>query len=220
MAVITISRQIGCGGREIAQRLCDQLGYTYFDKRLMAEVAADIGLSADEVIDLSEENYKVKSFFERLLGRGSRVVTTEFPAPTVAGEGHALTVEEMDEERCVRFIQKTVRAAYGRGNVVILGRGGQAILKDMPGVLHVRLEAPEGTRITRVQKREGLSFSQAYQLMVDRDQATKEYLKEFFGIRWDEPLLYHLVINTGRLSIEAATEIIVTAVRQMEAVPA
>ena len=66
MAVITISRQAGSSGNEeIATRVAELLGYRYFDKRLMAKVAAEVGLSENEVVDFSEENYKVVSFLVR-----------------------------------------------------------------------------------------------------------------------------------------------------------
>lgn len=68
MGVITISRQVGSGSKEIATRLCEQLGYTFFDKRLMTEVATHVGLSASDIVDFSEDDYKVKGFLGRLFG--------------------------------------------------------------------------------------------------------------------------------------------------------
>src|SRR5688572_12664634 len=70
MTVITISRQYGSGGDVIAARTCEMLGYRYFDKRLMADVALDVGLSPTEIVDFSEDNYRVRGFLERLLGGG------------------------------------------------------------------------------------------------------------------------------------------------------
>jgi hypothetical protein len=73
MAVITISRPYGSGGDEIATRVCELLGYRLFDKRMMAWEASQMGLTKDEIVDFSEDNYKVQGFLERLL-RGPRVV--------------------------------------------------------------------------------------------------------------------------------------------------
>jgi hypothetical protein len=61
MAVITISRQIGSNGEEIAQELCDLLDYSYFDKSLLVSEALKLGLTEQEIIDFSEENYKTKT---------------------------------------------------------------------------------------------------------------------------------------------------------------
>ena len=220
MAVITISRQVGSGGKEIATRLCEQLGYTFFDKRLMAQVATDVGLSTNDIVDFSEDDYKVKGFFGRLFGRGTRRATEPASGLAEAAPSERLTVEQLDEPRCVEFVRSTVMAAYQRGNVVIIGRGGQAVLRDLPDVLHVRLEAPEGTRIRRLMEQENSSFAHAYQLMLDRDRAAAQYLTEYFGIRWDDPMLYHLIINTGKLELPAAAQVIVTALQALQAVPA
>jgi CMP/dCMP kinase len=219
VAVITISRQVGSGSKEIASRLCEQLGYTFFDKRLMTQVATHVGLSASDIVDFSEDDYKVKGFFGRLFGWGTRRAVEPGAGLAEASPSEHLTVEQLDEPRSVEFVRSTVLAAYHRGNVVIIGRGGQALLRDVPDVLHVRLEAPEGTRIRRLMEQENCSFAHAYQLMVDRDRAAAQYLTEYFGIRWDDPMLYHLVINTGKLEPPAAAQVIVTALQAMQAVP-
>jgi cytidylate kinase len=220
MAVITISRQVGSGGTEVATHLCEQLGYAFFNKQLMAEVAVDVGLSACEVVDFTEEDYRARGFFERLFKLGSRYSVGSEPIRGDSGQVALLTIAQLDEPRCVEFVRSTLMAAYHRGNVVIVGRGGQAILRDMPDVLHVRLEAPEGTRIRRIMEQENCSFSQAYQLMVDRDRAAQQYLSQYFGIRWDDPMLYHLIINTGKLEPKQAARVIATALKAIEEVPA
>lgn len=219
MAVITISRQVGCGGREVCQRLCELMGCAFFDKSLMIEVAGSVGLSAQDIIDFSEENYKVKGFLARLFGRGPRPAPDFTITKTGPDGGSLLTLAQLDESRSITFVRRTILATCERGNVVILGRGGQVILKDMPDVLHVRLVAPEGARIRRLQAREGLSFSQAYQLMADRDQASAQYLKEFFGVDGSDPLLYHLILNTSKLELETVAQVICHAVPQMQPVP-
>lgn len=215
MPVITISRQIGSGGRELGARLCELLDLRLLDKEMMANLASELGLGACEVVDFSEENYRVRSLLDRLLRRGPGAMTT--PPKTSAAAVQGVTIQQLNEARCLAFVRGTVLAAFERGNVVIIGRGGQAILKDMPDALHVRLEAPEGSRIRRIQDRYGVSFAQAYQLMADRDRATEQYLDEFFGVRWNDPSLYHLVINTGKLDIEAAAQAVAAAVRRMPA---
>jgi len=105
-------------------------------------------------------------------------------------------------------------------NVVILGRGSQAILQDMPNVFHVRVVAPLDVRVRRIQTEDKrLSTQKAHDWAVAQDQKTAQYLKRFFGIRWDDPLLYHLVINTDRLKPQSAAEFIVQAVTHLEPAP-
>lgn len=213
MAVITISRQYGSGGDEIARRLCEILGYQYFDKAMMVKIAGQVGLSEHELVDFSESNYKVRGFFNRLFA--PRVVAQVETWTTGPGGKEELTISELDEVACINMVQSTIRAAYKHGNVVILGRGGQAILRDMAGSLHVRIEATLGARVMRVQAQEDISISEAEALTQRRDQAAALYLKNFYGIDWADPLNYHLVLNSGKWGIEASAEIIVNALSQL-----
>ncbi len=213
MAVITISRQYGSGGDEIAQRLCEVLGYQYFDKQLMLQVAGEVGLSEHELVDFSEENYKVRGFFNRLFApRTVAQVESWTTGPTGQQE---LTVSALNEVTCINMIQSTIRAAYKHGNVIIVGRGGQAILRDMAGVLHVRIEATLGARVMRVQAQKGISISEAEALTRNSDQTAAAYLKNFYGIEWDDPLNYHLVLNSGKWGIDASVQIIINALSQL-----
>jgi len=141
MPVITISREYGSGGKIIARRVCEMLGYTYFDKNLMARVAAEVGISEEEIVDFSEDTYKMRNFMERMFDR-RRIGADAWNAS--AGAARSIQVEVLDEAQCVHLVEDTIIGAYKHDNVVIVGRGGQAILKEKPGVLHVRLQAPRG----------------------------------------------------------------------------
>jgi cytidylate kinase len=217
MAVITISRQYGSGGREIAARVCELLGYRYLDKLLMTQVAAEVGLSGQELADFSEEYPKVRNFLERLLRPGPHgVVRVSVRSRDLAG-AETLSVKQLDESRCASLVRSAIQTAYKQGDVVIVGRGGQAILQEVPDVLHVRVEAPMGARILRIQKREGINAEEARRLAIQQDQAAAQYLQRLFGIRWDNPTLYHILINTGKWELEVAAQIIFNALSQLQA---
>jgi cytidylate kinase len=217
VTVITISRQFGSGGREIAAQVCALLGYRYLDKLLITQVAAEVGLSGKELAEFSEEQPQVKSFLERLLLPGPHdVIRVAVRSRDVGGE-QTLTVKHLDEARCASLVRSAIHTAYQQGDVVVVGRGGQATLQEMAGTLHVRIEAPMGTRILRIQKREAVDAEAARRLAIQRDQATAQYLKRLFGIQWDDPTLYHILINTGKCELEAAAQLILSAVRQLPA---
>jgi len=217
MAVITLSRQIGSGGEAIAHQVCDLLKYRYFDKQLIIETAADLGLSKDHVVDYSEDRYQVQNFVSRLLRPGPRPIK-RVPVQQRDAQGNVtLDSENIDEAQYVALIENAILAAHDMGDVVIVGRGGQSILQDKPNVLHIRVIAPLGTRIERLQQYENLTVEQAQQKIVRQDRATAEYLGRFFGIRWNDSTLYHLVINTGKISPDAASQLIVDAVVQLRA---
>ncbi|CAG0933977.1 CMP/dCMP kinase [Thermoflexales bacterium] len=207
MAVITISRQYGSEGDKIAANVCQILGYQSFDKQLMMKVAAEVGLTEGEVVDFGEDQHQVRSFLDRLLGNPPLLMTQ---ARTWS------EVKVIDAADSIPLVQSIIRAACKHDNIVIVGRGGQAVLRNDPGVLHVRIEAPLETRISRVQLREGLTFELARDVVAERDRAAADYLKRFYNIDWSDSLLYHLIINTGPWSIEAASRLIVTAVSQLQ----
>ncbi len=214
MAVITISRQYGSGGDEIAERVCDILGYTYFDKNLIAKVAAEVGAFKEEqIVDISEDTYMMRNFMERLFGGRRIKVQTG-----ALGGAKASQIQSLDGEQGVILMRSTIMRAYQHGNVVIVGRGGQAILREQPGVLHVRIAAPLGARVMRVKERKNITLGEATDLTRSKDLATETYLREFFEIDWNDPLLYHLTINTGRFDIDGAVEIIVSALSRLKTV--
>jgi cytidylate kinase len=215
MAVVTISRQFGSGGTEVARRVCEALGYRYLDKLLMGQVAAEVGLSGKELVEFSEEHTKVRNFLERLLLPGPHTVARY--SVRAQGEAGTKTVDvvQLDDARSASLVRGAIHTAYQQGNVVIVGRGGQATLQDMPGVLHVRIEAPMAARVLRIQAREGIVAEEAREMALRHDKAAEQYLKKLFTIRWDDANLYHLILNTGKWELEAAAQIIVSAVERL-----
>lgn len=217
MAVITISRQTGSGGEEIASRLCQELGYQQFDKRLIVQAAAESGLTEQEAIDYSEENHRVTSFIDRLFGRNKPVVQARIWKEDPTG---ARSFEEVSlgEESVVALVEHAIRTAHRLGSLIIVGRGGQVILKDKPDVLHIRLEAPVEDRIQRIKdqfRHSRQAFHADMELrrdaqdwIVTRDEASADYLRRFYNVDWADPTYYHLVINTSKVSIDQAVELI------------
>jgi cytidylate kinase len=217
MAVITVSRQFGSGGDEIAAQVCELLAYRYFDKRRMVQVAAEVGLSEHEIVDFSEERYEVRSFFSRLFRAGTvaRVPTWQ---EDKTGQ-KTLSLRELDAAQCVDLVRHAILAAHKMGNIVIVGRGGQAILQGEPDVIHIRVIAPMDKRIDFLHQ-QGMTGMAEIKLKINQqDRATAEYLEKFFNVQCDNPALYHLVINTGKLEIEAAAQMIASMARHLEAAP-
>ena len=164
MAVITISRQYGSGGDAIAERICELTGYRRFDKNVLQKAAAEAGLSDEEVVDFSEDKHKVQTFIDRLFGRSRPLAEVRVWKEGPDGVRIAENLR-ISEESALVLERLAVETAYREGNMVIIGRGGQVILKDRPGVLHVRIEAPLETRILRVRNEPqlvGRSYGRSY----------------------------------------------------------
>jgi len=226
MSIITISRQYGSGGDEIAGRVGQILGYKHFDKRLIIQAAQETGLSEQEITGFSEEEtHRVQSFLDRLLNRGGGTAAVgRVWHQDIYGARYAEEVR-MSEEVIVTLVQKAVRGAALSGNLIIVGRGGQVILRDEPDVFHVRIEAPMEERIMRVkemvrseQRLDNTDIElrrRAQDRIVERDAASADYLRRFYHSDWADPLLYHMVLNPGRMTVFQASEIIATAVREL-----
>ena len=125
--------------------------------------------------------------------------------------------QALDEARAMDLIRATIGAAYERGSVLIVGRGGQVILEDKPDVLHVRVVAPMEERVRRLQERENLTAPQARRLARERDRAKAEYLRTFYSIDPADVSMYDLVVNTAKLGVDTTVELISSAARALEA---
>lgn len=225
MTVITISRQFGSGGDEVANIICDRTGYQLFDKYVLMRVAAEAGLSDQEIFDYSENDRKLEGFFERLFGRPHSVaqvhVWREQPDGLRAAE-----LVGLDEAHALALVRRAIELAYQMDDIVIVGRGGQMVLKDQPDVLHVRVEAALDDRIARLRGQfhtAERTFSTlieerraAQDIIAANDMASADYLKRIYGVNWSDPLLYHLIVNTSRLSLEVAAQMILETARQLD----
>jgi cytidylate kinase len=221
MAVITISRQHGSGGDEITDRVCQILGYRHFDKRDMVRAAARAGFSEEEIVsysDYSEENFKVKKFLSRLLRRARPTTSRKEDALSI----HLAEEKLFNEASALMLVRKAVEAACNTGNIIVVGRGGQMILRDEANVLHIRVEAPLEVRIRRVEswlKQDqpahetihDLWYNARY-LIAERDTASADYVRMFYGADWANPVLYHAVLNLGKMDTEQAAQIVVDMV--------
>ncbi len=214
MTVITMSRQIGSGSDELATRLCSELGLIQFDKRLMARVANEVGITPGEIIDYSETEYQRRGFFE-VLFRRSRPVAEFSTWVGNPAAGYERRTRVLDEAGAVDLIRATVIKAYEQDNILIVGRGGQVILEDKPDVLHVRVVAPFEERLRRMQESQNMTPSQARRYLQEIDSTSAEYLRNFHHVDPDDASLYHLVVNTGKLGIEGALGLVKQALEVM-----
>lgn len=223
MAVITISRQYGSGGDDIADRVGEIMDYPHFDKSMITKAAAEAGISETEVFDYSEDNHKVRSFMDRLFNR-SIMMTSGHMLESSGFSVYDLEVP-LGEDVMLSLVQKAIRSAYQIGNMVIVGRGSQVILQDKPKAVHVRIEAPMEFRIQCLKEKIKQS-RQAYQadlearrdaqdIILDRDAASADYIKRHYNRDWNDPQLYHVVLNMGKISIERATQVIVDLVKDI-----
>jgi cytidylate kinase len=182
MAIITISRQIGSLGDQIAKAAAEKLGYEYVEKSQISSVLSGLGFS---LADIDKYDEKKPSIWQSL--------TTQ-------------------KELLVCLFRAAVYELASRDNVVIVGRGGQVILRNVPGVLHVRILAPRSQRINRLMEQKKCDEKTAKRIMRQNDRDSSGYLNTYFGTNWNDSELYDLVINTRAMALNQGVELITCAV--------
>ncbi|TNF50524.1 MAG: cytidylate kinase-like family protein [Deltaproteobacteria bacterium] len=183
MAIITISREMGSGGIPVAHKVAEKLGYQLIDGEMIMAAAEAYGLSAEAVEQADEK------------------------------PPHFVDTLDSKQFLDLHLIELIILEAALKGNVVIYGRGGQDLLKDVNSVLRTRIIAPFEDRVERWAEREWLDPDRARYLVRKSDQQRAGFIKYYFDRDWDDSVHYDLVINTQRLSEDKAVEVICDSVK-------
>lgn len=223
MGVITISRMHGCGGATVGQRVAELLGYDFVDRELIKHVAEIVEVPEEEVMKFDEAHVNpIIRFIHSLLRHGGKCADVSWTPSLVrnlpiafADEERALEsgFGELDHELFTEMVQRVIEQLYERGNVVILGRGAMVVLKDKPMTFHVRLVAPLPWRIEYLSRQQDISHDEARDEIAHNDKRRALYVRQFYHVDWDDPSLYHLIINIARVGVEGAVQMIVNGAR-------
>jgi len=197
MAVVTISRQFGAGGKTLGEMVAKKLGYTFVDNEIIQMVAQKAKVSTRWVEFIEKEaGGKLLKFMTGLVSRSV--------LERVLGEKEGY----IDEEVFIDLLNEIIVKIADEGNVVILGRGGQYILRDRKDVFHMLAIAHLDDRIRFMEKRYHLSTSQATQAVNREDKRRSSLYRKFGRQDYDHPDLYHVVLNMSKLNLEKARDII------------
>ncbi len=201
MAVITICGEYGTKSEKIASITADKLGYEYIGDRLVAEIAKEMNISESEAKIFSQT---ASSKLIRYLDK----YTCSMVKKVVDGEHGCL-----DDAKYYETTKALIENLYNEGDVIIIGWGGQSILKNRPNSLHVRLKIEEETKIKIAMDRSGLDHSNAVKLIKKEEKDLKAYIKHYFNDDWNDSNLYNLIIDMGDTMPEKAAEIISDNIR-------
>lgn len=196
--IITVSRQMGAGGAELARRVADALGWRVVDNELVEAIAARAGLPATEVA-LKEE--QAPGFFDRLL----RTLTTAAPEIQAAPD----EVAELEEAKLVAVTESVVADVAREGRIVLVGRAASAVLSTDRDALHVKVVAPKEARVRAVAERAGLDADVARDRVEASDASRSRYHRQYYHRDWNDAAHYHLVLNSAALGLEAAVATVV-----------
>lgn len=229
MPVVTVSGTLGSGAREVAQAAARELGYDYVDQEILVEAAQQLGV---RVADVEQHDERVSSIGERI----ATVLRTLMERSAAAGAtdpmsggglemvlartyGEAAELPEigqgtLDDDRYIGTLTSVIRGIAARGNVVILGRGSQAILHDAPEALHVHVAASLEERIANIMQRDGIGRQDAERRIKQSDHSRAAFHRRYFKVEAENPCLYDLGIHAGRVGIALAARMIAMAAQE------
>jgi len=193
MAVITISRQYGAGGITLGQKIADEFGYIFADREIIEKVAEMANVSTHFVETVEKEaGGKFSKFISRMVSKPlvERVLKDE--------HGY------IDEEIYLDYLVLIIAQLADDGNVVILGRGSQYILNDHPDAFHILLINTFENRVRFMEKNYELSHKRAVQIVKSEDKRRTNLYRKLGKTDYDNPFLYHLVLNMSKLQLEEA----------------
>ena len=197
--IVTISNLYGCGAVAVAQRVAAELEYELIDGQLPVVVAKRMQISPVQAQAVDETG---RSLGARLLS------SLELATPEVAVSGFG---ETFDEEY-VREVQEAVREFAARGNVVIVGRGGGAILGRRHDVVRVFMYAPRDWRVERIMVDLGIE-QKAAASEVDRiDRARRAHLRDWYNVEMGSPAVVDLAIDTSTFGTQGSAKLVIDAV--------
>ena len=185
MAGITISRQMGSLGSQVAEETARRLGFRLVFRDLINQSAVRAGVPEVALATIDELG---------ILG---------------------LKPSRTDLQAYHRAVKQVMLELAAEGNVVIVGRAGQIILQDAPGFLHVRVVAPKELRVTRTMQDKDLTYQAAMAMIEKSDKSRALYLQRNYHAEVNDPGLYDLVISSEHFNLDAAATLIHCALNQL-----
>ncbi len=205
MAVITISRELGSLGDQIADILCQKLGYCRVDKEVLAQIAQEAGVDVKAVLEK-----------EKSMSSKPKLISDQMTSLYGRAPGAFERKSELDDQTFARVVRETLTRFAQQGNAIIVGRGGQMILQNWPGALHVHLFAPLEVRVERLIQRLNISELEAKRMIAQSDEQKRLYIRNVYqNANWKDLKHYHLAINTGLIQPETAADMILRAAQQI-----
>jgi len=198
MAVITISRQFGAGGRTLGKMVAKELGYTFADQQIIQKIAETANVSPHWVESIEKEaGTRLTKIIDRMVSMRwmDRILKEE--------RGY------IDEEIYLDYLVVIISQVGEEGNSVIIGRGSQYILNDHPDARHVLLIDEVESRVKFMMKNYDVTRKDALKIVSKEDKRRMGFYSKLGKADFDNPELYHLVLNMGRVSIETALSLVV-----------
>ncbi len=221
MPVVTISRFLGTTGDAIAEGVARTLGVRLVDRQSLVTAATAAGVSPECLAEMHyESTLSLTNVVLNMLrtlpavprSRGSSIFDAA-PLPTAEGRrtGVAPSVAEM--EQGVHLLEKVMRDLAAEGNIVMVGRGANLVLKDMHEAFHVQIVATVEARIQYLIQHAHVDRREALARLWASDRSRTDHVRRYYNQSWTDSTLYDLVLNSERIETEEAVQLIVAAAR-------
>lgn len=192
--VITIAREFGSGGREIAEKVAKKLNYDFYDKEQIIKLAKENGIDTD-LFEQVNENYMDKFWF-----------TVSKMAYDIPSDGNSFE-SKVSNDKMFMIQSDAIRELSKKGNAVFVGRCASYILRNKATKIFIVAEMDD--RIKRIEKRYKLSKDEAKKLIEVADKKREKYYDYYTNSKWNDVNNYDLVINVSETGIEGAVTKIV-----------
>ncbi len=201
--VITVGRQFGSGGREVARKVAEMLGISFYDKELIALAAKESGLS-EELFEGIEDMSSNSLLYSLVMGIQS-------------GNGSYYRYGDVfNSDGLFRVQSQVIRGLAEKGSCVVVGRCADYILREQPNLMNVFVHAEQDCRIKRVAELHNLSEKEAAATIKKTDKRRGSFYNFYTSQTWGNVNNYHLAVNTSKLGIEGAAQLIVDATKIMK----
>jgi cytidylate kinase len=199
--LITVSREFGAGGSDLARFVGDELQWPVLDRDLVHLVAERLRLEPHHVEAVDEQP---PGLLTRLIASALLMAPPELPTE--------MQTDRLHPDSVAAAARAAILAAAEAPPLIVVGHASQCLFRHRPGTLHIRLVAPLALRLRRVCTRVPCDSARAVAETRRMDQARAAYVRRHHATDWRDPLLYDMQFNTGRVSIEEAARMVVQAV--------
>ena len=208
--VITISRELGSGGRTIGRKLAAQLNVHYSDKNLIKDLMEKFNLSTYEIERIKGTK---KNWLTDFLDAVAPVPNTGAYIGFEAGKGDDWNNLRIKPDDIFAAESQILKEIAAEGSCVIAGRSGFFVLKDCPNKLDIFIQAPLEKRIERVMEKQGLSHQEAGDVIASVDKNRDNYVKRYAGVSRYDIRNYDLVLNVGDMTEDDAVACILKYIK-------
>ncbi len=226
MPVVTVSGNIAGGAREVGEISARLLGVDFVDQQLMVQAAQRCGVPVGAVAEHDERRSSFRermsglfrTFLERSAASGADPLSGATGLEVILSRSYADMALEQEEAQIsdqlyLKTITLVIEELATGGNIVLLGRGSQMILKELAGALHVLCIAPLKLRAYRLAERDAIGIEEATRRATESDRARAAYYRKFWKVDVEDPKLYDLTVDTSRLTYEIAADLVASAAR-------